>query len=322
MAFPALRLAAWTLLATLSVSAAPAAAQDNAPIRLIVGAPPGGTTDMVARGMAQYMAPILHRTLVVENRPGAGGNIAADYVAKSKADGNTLLVTFTSFSVNPSLYKHLPFDPIKDFTPISMLATVPSVLVVRKDFPARTMPEFIAQVKAHPGKYTAGIGAIGSSLHMAGERMKMMAGLDIRNIPYKGTNPALTDLLGGQVDMMFASSVNVLQHVRSGSLRALGVTSPQPLPEFPGVPPIGKTIPGFESSAWFGLLGPAHLPPATLTALNRAAREALQNPAFRKTLEREAAIPVGGSAADLAAFIRKEIARYAELVKYTGAKAE
>ena len=138
----------------------------------------------------------------------------------------------------------------------------------------------------------------------------------------KGTNPALTDLLGGQVDMMFASSVNVLQHVKSGSLRALGVTSPQPLPEFPGVPPIGKTIPGFESSAWFGLLGPAKLPPATLATLTRAAREALQNPAFRKMLEREAAIPVGGSAADLAAFIRKDIARYAELVKYTGAKPE
>lgn len=322
MAIPVLRLAACALLAALSAFAAPASAQDGAPIKLIVGAPPGGTTDMVARGMAQYMAPILHRTLVVENRPGAGGNIAADYVAKSKADGNTLLVTFTSFSVNPSLYKNLPFDPIKDFTPISMLATVPSVLVVRKDFPAKTMPEFIAQVKAHPGKYTAGIGAIGSSLHMAGERMKMMAGLDIRNIPYKGTNPALTDLLGGQVDMMFASSVNVLQHVKSGSLRALGVTSPQPLPEFPGVPPIGKIIPGFESSAWFGLLGPAKLPPATLAELNHAAREALQNPAFRKMLEREAAIPVGGSAAELTAFIRKDIARYAELVKYTGAKPE
>ncbi|MGN6580128.1 MAG: Bug family tripartite tricarboxylate transporter substrate binding protein [Bordetella sp.] len=322
MAFSFSRIAACALLAALFTSATPASAQDTAPIRLIVGAPPGGTTDMVARGMAQYMAPILHRTLVVENRPGAGGNIAADYVAKSKADGNTLLVTFTSFSVNPSLYKHLPFDPIKDFTPISMLATVPSVLVVRKDFPAKTMPEFITQVKANPGKYTAGIGAIGSSLHMAGERMKMMAGLNIRNIPYKGTNPALTDLLGGQVDMMFASSVNVLQHVKSGSLRALGVTSPQPLPEFPGVPPIGKTIPGFESSAWFGLLGPAKLTPSTLSTLNRAAREALQNPTFRKMLEREAAIPVGGSAADLASFIRKDIVRYAELVKYTGAKPE
>ena len=322
MAFSALRLAACTLLAALLAPTAPASAQDSAPIKLIVGAPPGGTTDMVARGMAQYMTPILHRTLVVENRPGAGGNIAADYVAKSKADGNTLLVTFTSFSINPSLYKTLPFDPIKDFTPISMLATVPSVLVVRKDFPAKTMPEFIAQVKANPGKYTAGIGAIGSSLHMAGERMKMMAGLDIRNIPYKGTNPALTDLLGGQVDMMFASSVNVLQHVQNGALRALGVTSPQPLPEFPGVPPIGQTIPGFESSAWFALLGPANLPPATLAELNDAASKAVQNPAFRKMLEHEAAIPVGGSAADLAAFIRQDIPRYAELVKYTGAKPE
>jgi len=316
------RLAAGTLLAALTALTAPAWAQNNPPIKLVVGAPPGGTTDTVARGMAQYMAPILNRTLVVENRPGAGGNIAADYVAKSKADGNTLLVTFTSFSINPSLYKHLPFDTLKDFTPISMLATVPSVLVVRKDFPAKTMPELIAMAKANPGKYTTAIGALGSSLHMAGERMKMMAGLDIRNIPYKGTAPALTDLLGGQVDMMFASSVNVLPHVKSGSLRALGVTSSQPLDQFPGVPPIGQSIPGFESNAWFALIGPAKLPPQTLAALNDAACKAVQVPAFRQMLEHEAAIPVGNSAEELSAFIREDIPRYAELVKFTGATPE
>ncbi|HEY0296338.1 MAG TPA: tripartite tricarboxylate transporter substrate binding protein [Bordetella sp.] len=322
MAFPALRLAACALLAALSITAAPAWAQNNAPIKLVVGAPPGGTTDTVARGMAQFMAPVLNRTLVVENRPGAGGNIAADYVAKSKADGNTLLVTFTSFSINPSLYKNLPFDTLKDFTPISMLATVPSVLVVRKDFPARNMSELIELVKAQPGKYTTAIGSIGSSLHMAGERMKMMAKLDIVDIPYKGTNPALADLLGGHVDMMFASSVNVTPHIKSGALRALGVTSPQPLPEFPGVPPIGQSVPGFESNAWFALIGPAGLPPATLAALNDAARKAVQAPAFRQMLENESAIPVGGSAEDLSAFIRQDIPRYAELVKFTGAKPE
>src|SRR3546814_684124 len=153
----------------------------------------------------------LKRTVLVENKPGAGGNIASDYVAKINPDGNTLLVTFTSFSINASLYRNLPFDPLRDFTPISMLANVPSVLVARKDFPAQTMPEFVSLVKANPGKYTMALAAIGSSVHMAGERMKMMAGLDILNVPYKGTSPAINDLLGGQVDMMFASSLNVLR---------------------------------------------------------------------------------------------------------------
>ena len=174
----------------------PAVAAQTPPVKLVVGAPPGGTTDTVARNIGQHMSQTLRRTVVIENRPGAGG-IAADYVAKSAPDGNTLLVTFTSFSINASLYRKLPFDPVRDFTPISMLARVPSVLVTRKDFPAQDMATFVEQVRAHPGKYTMAVGALGSSLHMAGERMKMMAGLDILNVPYKGTAPAISDLLGG-----------------------------------------------------------------------------------------------------------------------------
>ena len=309
------------LLTALALPFAPAQAQNDA-IRLVVGAPPGGTTDTVARSIAQHMAVDLKRAVVVENKPGAGGNIAADYVAKSNPDGNTLLVTFTSFSINATLYRNLPFDPVADFTPISMLANVPSVLVVRKDFPAKTMPEFVSLVKASPGKHTMALGAIGSSLHMAGERMKMMAGLDILNVPYKGTAPAITDLLGGQVDMMFASSLNALPHIKSGALRALGVTSPQALPQFPGVPPIGDTIKGFESNAWFALFGPAKLPADKLAALNAAARKAVDTPSFRKLLEGEAASAVSSSPQELDAFVRKDIERYAELVKFTGATVD
>ncbi|SEJ61790.1 tripartite tricarboxylate transporter substrate binding protein [Achromobacter sp. NFACC18-2] len=317
-----LRIAAGcALLAALAMPLTPALAQGDA-IRLVVGAPPGGTTDTVARSIAQHMAVDLKRPVVVENKPGAGGNIAADYVAKSNPDGNTLLVTFTSFSINATLYRNLPFDPVADFTPISMLANVPSVLVVRKDFPARTMPEFVSLVKASPGKHTMALGAIGSSLHMAGERMKMMAGLDILNVPYKGTAPAITDLLGGQVDMMFASSLNALPHIKSGALRALGVTSPQALPQFPGVPPIGETIKGFESNAWFALFGPAKLPADKLAALNAAARKAVDTPAFRQLLEREAASAVSSSPEELGAFVRQDIERYAEIVKFTGATAD
>jgi len=309
------------LLAAFALPTAPALAQAEA-IRLVVGAPPGGTTDTVARSIAQHMAVDLKRTVVVENKPGAGGNIAADYVAKSNPDGNTLLVTFTSFSINATLYRNLPFDPVADFTPISMLANVPSVLVVRKDFPARTMPEFVSLVKASPGKHTMALGAIGSSLHMAGERMKMMAGLDILNVPYKGTAPAITDLLGGQVDMMFASSLNALPHIKSGALRALGVTSPQALPQFPGVPPIGDTIKGFESNAWFALFGPAKMPADKLAALNAAARKAVDTPSFRKLLEGEAASAVSSSPEELGVFVREDIARSAEIVKFTGATVD
>ena len=321
MAYSLSRFLTSGALLALCLSAAPAWAQGNA-IRLVVGAPPGGTTDTVARAIAQHMGTDLQRTVVVENKPGAGGNIAADYVAKSKADGNTLLVTFTSFSINASLYKNLPFDPQKDFTPISMLASVPSLLVTRKDFPVDSMPELVALVKANPGKYTTAIGALGSSLHMAGERMKMMAGLDILNVPYKGTSPAVTDLLGGQVDMMFASSLNVKSHVKTGALKALGVTSPKPLAQFPGVPPIGDTIAGFESNAWFALLGPAGLPPQTLAELNAAARKAVATSQFREMLAAESAEAVSSSPEELGAFVRQDIARYAEIVKFTGAKPE
>lgn len=308
------------LIATCALPLA-SLAQSNT-IKLVVGAPPGGTTDTVARSIAQHMGQDLKRTVLVENKPGAGGNIAADYVAKSKADGNTLLVTFTSFSINASLYRKLPFDTIKDFTPISMLANVPSVLVTRKDFPAQNMTEFVKEVKAHPGKYTMALGAVGSSLHMAGERMKMMAGLDILNVPYKGTAPAITDLLGGQVDMMFASSMNALPHVKGGALKALGVTSTASLPQFPGVPPIGETIKGFESNAWFAMFGPAGLPPEVVTALNGAARKAVDTPDFRRLLEGEAATAVSSTPEELGEFVRKDIARYAEIVKFTGATVD
>ncbi|OZI79377.1 tripartite tricarboxylate transporter substrate binding protein [Bordetella genomosp. 2] len=314
-------VAGGALLAALAAPFGPAQAQNDT-IKLVVGAPPGGTTDTVARSIAQHMALDLKRTVLVENKPGAGGNIAADYVAKSNPDGNTLLVTFTSFSINASLYRNLPFDPVRDFTPISMLANVPSVLVTRKDFPAQSMPEFVALVKASPGKYTMALGAIGSSLHMAGERMKMLAGLDILNVPYKGTAPAINDLLGGQVDMMLASSLNAMPHIKSGALKALGVSSPESLPQFPGVPPIGDTIEGFESNAWFAMFGPAKLPPQTLAALNAAARKAVDTPEFRQLLAREAAVAVSSSPQELDAFVRKDIDRYAEIVKFTGATVD
>jgi tripartite-type tricarboxylate transporter receptor subunit TctC len=317
-------LAAVALAAVASATGllVPSAYAQNPPVKLVVGAPPGGTTDTVARNIGANMAKLLDRTVIVENRPGAGGNIAADYVADSAPDGNTLLVSFNSFSINASLYKNLPFDPRKDFTPISMLATVPSVLVARKDFPAGNVADLIKLAKASPGKYTMALGGIGSSLHMAGERMKMMAGLDIVNVPYKGTTPAVTDLLGGQVDMMFGSTLNVMPHVKSGALKALGVTSAGPLASLPGIPPIGDTIKGFESNAWFALFGPAKLPADTLARLNDAARKAVAAPEFRRLLEQESAQAVSSTPEELKKFVNEDIDRYAEVVKFTGATVD
>ncbi len=195
------------------------------PIKILVGAPAGGTTDTMARAIADPMAAALKQPVLVENRPGAGGNLAAAAVAKSPPDGYTLLVSFSSHTINATLYPSLPYDPVADFTPITMIARVPSLLVGRADLPAKDLKELIALARAQPHKLTIGIGGIGSSLHLAGEKFKLMTGVDLLNVPYKGTAPALTDLLGGQIDLMFISLVTGAEQVRAGKLRAYGVTS-------------------------------------------------------------------------------------------------
>jgi tripartite-type tricarboxylate transporter receptor subunit TctC len=292
------------------------------PIRILVGAPAGGTTDTLARTIAQEMSQELGQPVVVENRPGAGGNIAADLVAKSAPDGSTLLMSFTSHTINATLYKKLPFDPVQDFTPITLVATVPSVLVATPRLSANNVPELIRLARAEPGKLNFAIGSVGSSLHMAGDMFKMMTGTYIVNIPYKGTAPALTDVLAGQCDLMFASTINVLPHVRAGKLKVLGVTSPAPLPQFPGAAPIGATVKGFESSAWFGLFGPAGMPHEVTQALYHAARKGLETPAVRKRLENDGAQPMGTPPEAFAAFVKQDVKRWAAVVKYSGASPE
>ena len=230
------------LAVNLLVAADATRAEDfsGKPIKLMVGASPGGTTDTMARAIATPLSTTLGRPVIVENRPGAGGNLAADAVAKSSPDGSTLLVAFTSHTINATLYPKLPYDPVADFTPISMIATVPSLLVGHPKLPAPDLASLIALAKAKPGTLSIAIGGIGSSLHLAGEQLKMMAGLDLLNVPYKGTAPALTDLLGGQVDVMFISLVTGAAQVRAGKLRGYGVTSAQRQPSFPDLPAIAR----------------------------------------------------------------------------------
>ena len=292
------------------------------PIRIWVGAPAGGTTDTMARVLAQAMGSQLGRAVVVENRPGAGGNLAAELVAKAVPDGNTLLMSFTSHAINASLYPRLPFDPIKDFTPLTLVASSPSVLVAHPRVPANSVRELIELAKARPGQLNFAIGAMGSSLHLAGDAFKMRAGIYIVNIPYRGTTPAVQDVLAGQVELMFAAVGNVQQHIRAGKLKALGVTSATRLQALPEVATVAETLPGYESSAWFGLLGPAHLPQEAVRRLSEAARAAVQNPEVRRRIELEGATPVGSSPEVFAKFVDSEIHCWGAVVRYAGAKPE
>lgn len=292
------------------------------PIKLLVGASAGGTTDTMARAIAQPLSAALGKPLLVENRPGAGGNLAADAVAKSAPDGYTLLVSFTSHTINATLYPKLPFDPVADFTPISMIATVPSLLVGHPKLPAQDLKELIALAKAKPDTLTIAIGGIGSSLHLAGDQFKMMADVRILNVPYKGTAPALTDVLGGQIDMMFISLVTGSAQVRAGKLRAFGVTTAQRQPSFPDLPAIGEVVKGFESTAWFGVFGPAQLPADITGKLNAAIVTALKDSRIRAQLENEGAAPAPMSAADFAAFVRDDVSRWAPIVRRSGARPD
>ena len=294
----------------------------GAPVRILVGAPAGGSTDTLARTLAASMGPVLNRPVIVENRPGAGGNIAAEAVAKAAPDGNTLLMSFTSHAINATLYPQLPFDPVKDFSALTCVATSPSVLVAHPSVPANNVRELIALAKAKPGQLNFAIGGIGSSLHMAGDAFKMQSGTFIVNIPYRGTAPAVQDVLAGQVQLMFAAVGNVQAHIKAGKLKALGVTTAKRLPSLPDVQAIAETLPGYESSAWFGLFGPGGLPPELAKRISDAARQAIAQPEMRRRLETEGAIPVGNAPEQFSAFVQSEIVRWGKVVKFSGAKPE
>ena len=294
----------------------------GAPVRILVGAPAGGSTDTLARTLAASMGPVLNRPVIVENRPGAGGNIAAEAVAKAAPDGNTLLMSFTSHAINATLYPQLPFDPVKDFSALTCVATSPSVLVAHPSVPANNVRELIALAKAKPGQLNFAIGGIGSSLHMAGDAFKRQSNTFIVTIPYRGTAPAVQDVLAGQVQLMFAAVDNVQAHIKAGKLKALGVTTAKRLPSLPEVQAIAETLPGYESSAWFGLFGPGGLPPELAKRISDAARQAIAQPEMRRRLETEGAIPVGNAPEQFSAFVQSEIVRWGKVVKFSGAKPE
>ena len=317
------RIAAALAAFALASGFAQAQSWPSKPIKILVGVTPGGTTDTLARFLGQEMSKDLGQPVVVENRAGAGGNIAAEAAARSAPDGYTLLFVNTSHSVNMGLYAgKAPYDAVKDFTPITQVSTGPAVLIAANDFPAKDAKDVIAIAKAQPGKLDFAIGGLGTSIHMAGELFKMMAGIDAVNVPYKGSSPALADVMGGQVKLMFAPVINAVPQVKAGKVKALGVTSRERIPALPDVPPIADAVPGYESAAYFGLLGPAGLPKDILARLHATAAKAAQSAELRKRLEPDGSRVVGGTPEEFAAFLAADVEKWRRVVKATGARPD
>ena len=292
------------------------------PIRLVVPYPPGGGADLLARAIGKKLGEDLKQSVVVENRPGAGGSIGSAAVAIAPADGYTLLMASPSHSINGPLYKNLSFDAEKDFTGVILGASGPLVLVVNTSFPANTMEEFVALAKAKPGQINYASAGIGSSPHLAGELFKNKANLDLSHVAYKGTSPALTDLLGGQVQAFFAPVPTVLEFVKSGRLKALGVTTLTPFAAMPGVPPIARTVPGFDMIQWWGIVAPAATPKPIVTTLNAEIARILASADMKDKLAAMGADPGGNSPQDFDRLIHEEIVKWTEVIKTAKVKAE
>lgn len=293
------------------------------PVRLIVGASAGGTTDTLAREVAEDMSKTLGQPVIVENKPGAGGNIAAMEVQRAPADGHTLLVSFTSHTMNASLFKKLPYDPIADFTPVALLAKVSSVLVTRSDAPFRDVRDVIAKGKADKKGLTFAIGGTGSSLHMDTYEFEKSAGVNVTQIPFKGTSPALADVLAGHVDLMFAPVNGARPLIQSGKLRALAVAGPHRIPAFPQAAPMTQAVPGYTTNyGWFGILGPAKLPADVTGTLNAAINKAMQQPKVRARLEADGSTPELGTPEQFATFLAADVKHWAAQVKAFGIQPE
>lgn len=293
------------------------------PIRLIVGFAAGGSTDVTARIIAQALSDRLGQPVVVENRGGAGGNIGADAVAKADPDGYTLLMaTSSTFAANPNLYKTLPFDVQKDFAPITVTAFIPNLLVVNPSVPANNVADFIAYLKANPDKLNFASAGNGTSQHLSGELFNSLAGVRMTHVAYRGGAPAVSDLLGGQVQVIFAPLVEVIQQVRAEKLKALGITTAKRSPLLPEVPTILESLPGFEVALWNGLLAPAKTPSEIIERVNRATVDALRSPEVKAKLAEQGSEPVGNTPAEFKAFIDSELVKWRKLVEISGATVQ
>jgi len=323
--FRSLALVACSAFALLGAPSALAQAPfPTKPVRLVVPFPAGGTTDILARAAAQKLSETLGQQVIVDNRPGAGGNIGAELVAKAPADGYTLLMgTVGTHAINPSLYAKMPYDHVKDFAPVILVAGVPNVLVVNPDLPFKTVADVVAYAKANPGKLNFASSGSGTSIHLSGELFKVMAGVQMTHVPYKGSAPALTDLIGGQVQLMFDNLPSALPQIKGGKLRAVAVTSTTRAAALPDVPTVAESgLPGFESSSWFGILAPAGTPKDIIAKINTDVQKWLSTPEAKEKLLGQGAIAAGGSPDEFAKHIQAETAKWAKVVKESGAKVD
>lgn len=314
------------LLAVLALGA-PAAARAQAypdkPIRLVVPFGPGGAVDIVARVLAKDLTARLKQNVIVENRTGAGGNIAAAFVAKSDPDGYTLLMGSTGNSVNGSLYTKLTYDPDRDLEPVALVGTVPTVLLANPKVPANNVQELLALAKSRPNTLNFASGGSGTTEHLAAAMFNTQAGTDIKHIPYRGGNPALTDLIAGQVQLMFTNQLNALPYLKSGQLKALGMASDTRSKELPDLPTfIEQGMPGFTASVWWGVFGPAHMPPAVVDKINLAVNAAVHSPEVAQQLHDLGATALTGTPQQFAAFYAKEAARWRGVVQAAQIKVE
>ncbi len=315
--------ACWVSVFTLLVTGAFAQNYPTKPIRMIVAYPPGGGTDIVGRMIAQKLSENFGQTVVIDNRGGAAGGIGTEIAAKSVPDGYTILMgNVAPNAINVSLYAKLGYDPVRDFEPVSLVASTPNILVVQPSFAAKTIPDLIALAKAKPATLNYPSAGLGSSSHLAGELFDNLAGVKMVHIPYKGGGPALTDLLGGQVQLMFATMPAAMPHVRSGRLRAIAVTSVKRSQAMPDLPTIGETLKGYDASTWYGVLAPVRTPHAVVMTLHDEIIRILGAAEMRERLLAQGFEPVGGTPAEFAAYIKSEIAKWGKVIKAAGIKPE
>ncbi|KRE06509.1 hypothetical protein ASE63_23925 [Bosea sp. Root381] len=291
-------------------------------LKLVVPFPPAGATDVLGRLVADKLGQTWGTNFVIENRPGAGGNIGTDAVAKAEPNGDTLLIVSVGMATNQYLYAKLNYDPVKDLAPVTMVALVPNLLVVNNNLPVKSVAELIAYAKANPGKLSYGSSGIGTSVHLSGEYFQKLTGTKMVHVPYRGTAQATQDLIGGRIDLIFDNIPQALPHVRAGSIRGLGITTAKRSAAAPEFAPIADTVPGFDVSSWFALFAPARTPQAVIDKIQADTKAGLADPALRGKMDALAAEPLGNTPAELAAFLQAEMKKWGDLIREVGTKVE
>jgi len=317
-----LRFALALLCALATTGVATAAEYPTHPVRWIVPYPPGGTTDVIARIVAQWLSEKMGQQFVVDNKPGAGNNIGTEFVVNAPADGYTMLLVNPANGINATLYKTLPFNFIRDIAPVAGIVRAPNVMVINNNVPAKTVAEFIAYCKANPGKINMASSGSGTSVHLSGELFKFMTGCDMVHVPFKGAGPALTDLIGGQVHVLFDNLPSSAPHIKGGRIRALAVTSAAREPSFPELPTVAETVPGYEATAWFGIGMPKGTPKDVIEKVNAEVNRMLADPKMRERLAELGGKPIPGSPEDFGKVIASETEKWAKVVTTSGAKVE